>query len=322
MLVRYIDRLARGWKVWNRIRYPGIRAARGANFYVDGTFTYGSGCSVGIGANIIVQHGARLELGDDCYVGRWVETGPTGRIKVGSHTSLQDRCIILGEVTIGRYCLFAPNVYISSGRHNFDVNPTWLIRDQDVHVAGDARLSALYSRPVVIEDDCWLGINSVIRQGVTIGKGAIVGANSVVVRDVEPYTVVAGSPAEVIRKRLDFKPPKRLTATRSDDWPYFYSGFDLTQRSLAEGAARGAITARNEFELSLDTATARHIHMIVKSTDGAQCSLSTGGQLEQIGSEFREVVFNSDPPPEQGPRVRVLVVPSGATVMVKEAWVR
>lgn len=322
MPARYLDRLARGSRVWNRLRYPGIRSARGASFYVDGTFRYGRGCSVGVGANIVVRPGAHLELGDNCYVGRFVETGPTGRIKVGSYTSIQDRCIILGEVTIGRYCLFAPNVYISSGRHNFDVMPTWLIQDQDAHVAGDAQLSALYSRPVVIEDDCWLGINAVIMQGVTVGKGAIVGAGSIVMRDVEPYTVVAGGPAKVIRKRLDFSPPKRVTSTNTDDWPYFYSGFELSRSCLDENAAHGGVAARNEFVLCLDASTAGHIHVIAKSVDRAQCGLSTAGQIEPLGREFREIIFSNDPPLGRGARVRMQVVPSGATVVVKEAWVQ
>lgn len=58
------------------------------------------------------------------------------------------------------------------------------------------------SAPIVIEDNVWIGFDAVILKGVTIGKGAIVAARSVVTRDVEPYTVVAGNPA-VLVKRLD-----------------------------------------------------------------------------------------------------------------------
>ena len=60
--------------------------------------------------------------------------------------------------------------------------------------------SATYGRPIVLEDKVWIGINSTILQGVTIGYGAIVGAQSVVTRDVPPMTIVAGNPARIIKK--------------------------------------------------------------------------------------------------------------------------
>ena len=68
-------------------------------------------------------------------------------------------------------------------------------------VAVDLRRgSATYGRPIVIEDKAWIGINSTILPGVRIGYGAIVGAGSVVTKDVPPMTVVAGNPAKFIKK--------------------------------------------------------------------------------------------------------------------------
>lgn len=58
----------------------------------------------------------------------------------------------------------------------------------------------------VIGDDVWFGMDALIMPGVTIGDGAIIGARSVVVRDVEPYTIVGGNPAKPIKKRFDKKP--------------------------------------------------------------------------------------------------------------------
>lgn len=60
--------------------------------------------------------------------------------------------------------------------------------------------AATYGRPIVIEDKVWIGINSTILPGVKIGYGAIVGAQSVVTRDVPPMTVVAGNPARIIKR--------------------------------------------------------------------------------------------------------------------------
>ena len=56
--------------------------------------------------------------------------------------------------------------------------------------------------PVVVEDDVWIGANAIVRSGVTVGRGAVVGGGAVVTRDVEPYTIVAGVPAEGDRPAL------------------------------------------------------------------------------------------------------------------------
>lgn len=80
-------------------------------------------------------------------------------------------------------------------------------------------LAALDS-PVWVQDDCWLGANTVICPGVTIGKGSIVGANAVVTKDVPPYSVVAGVPARVVGTRLDWCPPLCIDPSREEDHPY------------------------------------------------------------------------------------------------------
>ena len=56
------------------------------------------------------------------------------------------------------------------------------------------------SQPIVIEDDAWIGMNCIILKGVTVGRGAVVGAGSVVTKDVPPWTLVAGNPARVIKE--------------------------------------------------------------------------------------------------------------------------
>jgi acetyltransferase-like isoleucine patch superfamily enzyme len=57
--------------------------------------------------------------------------------------------------------------------------------------------------PLVIHDSVWIGVSSIILKGVTIGKGAIIGAGSVVTKDVPPWTIVAGNPASIIREILE-----------------------------------------------------------------------------------------------------------------------
>lgn len=68
------------------------------------------------------------------------------------------------------------------------------------HDSDPENRSATYGRPVVIEDKVWIGINATILPGVRVGYGAIIGANSVVTKDVPPMTVVAGNPARTIKE--------------------------------------------------------------------------------------------------------------------------
>ena len=55
------------------------------------------------------------------------------------------------------------------------------------------------TKPIIIEDDVWIGFNSIILKGVTIGKGAIIAAGSVVTKDIPPFSMVAGNPAKIIK---------------------------------------------------------------------------------------------------------------------------
>lgn len=71
---------------------------------------------------------------------------------------------------------------------------------------------------ITIGNDVWVGINVTILSGVTVGDGAVIGAGSVVVKDVEPYSVVAGNPARVIRKRFDDETIRALLQIRWWDW--------------------------------------------------------------------------------------------------------
>lgn len=73
---------------------------------------------------------------------------------------------------------------------------------------------------IVIGNDVWIGYESVIMSGVRIGDGAIIGTRSIVTKDVEPYTIVAGSPAKPIRKRFDDDVIKRLQKIKWWDMPY------------------------------------------------------------------------------------------------------
>jgi acetyltransferase-like isoleucine patch superfamily enzyme len=118
--------------------------------------------------------------------------GTLPKIRIGSYcTILHDfQCNASVSVEIGDYVLIAPRVFITDSDHIVDET------EKRTTLRSDFR-----SAPVMIEHDCWLGVNSVILKGVTIGHHSIVGANAVVTRDVPPHSIVAGIPARPLGQR-------------------------------------------------------------------------------------------------------------------------
>lgn len=94
-----------------------------------------------------------------------------------------------GGVTIGEYTMIAPGVTIISVNHDYKRE-------------GERALSTLIKKPVIIGRHVWLAVGSIVLAGVTIGDGAVIAAGSIVTKDVPPYTIVAGIPATVIKKRI------------------------------------------------------------------------------------------------------------------------
>lgn len=94
-----------------------------------------------------------------------------------------------GGITIGNDCFIGPGAKIWSINHCF-ADPNTPIAEQGYE-----------EKPVTIGDDVWIATNAVVLPGVTIGRGAVIGAGAVVTMDVEPMTVVAGVPARPIKKR-------------------------------------------------------------------------------------------------------------------------
>ena len=106
-----------------------------------------------------------------------------------------------GKITIGRYCSIASGVRFLGANHpidHFSTSAIFYNKSLGYNVKDIQRYD------LIIEDDVWIGLNVCITCGCKrIGRGAIVGAGSVVTKDVEPYTIVGGVPAKVIRKRFD-----------------------------------------------------------------------------------------------------------------------
>lgn len=114
-----------------------------------------------------------------------------GDLHIGHHTRIGLHNTIIGPVSIGNHVNLAQGVVVSGLNHNFQ-DITKRIDEQGVSTS-----------PITIHDDVWIGANSVITAGVTIGRHSVVAAGSVVTKDVPEYTVVAGSPAKVIKKLIE-----------------------------------------------------------------------------------------------------------------------
>jgi acetyltransferase-like isoleucine patch superfamily enzyme len=110
----------------------------------------------------------------------------------GPYVFIGQNCEIYSKVKIGDYTMLAPEVKIIGGDHNYSIVGCPIIfsgRDKQLETE--------------IGKDVWIGARSIIMRGVKIGDGAIIAANSVITKDVEPYSIVGGSPARFIKKRFD-----------------------------------------------------------------------------------------------------------------------
>ncbi|MGO4293454.1 acyltransferase [Chitinophaga sp. RAB17] len=111
-----------------------------------------------------------------------------GAVIIGDHTRIGIGNVVIGPVRIGDNVILAQNIVLSGLNHGY-TDPNVPIALQPCSVA-----------EIVVEDDCWIGANSVITAGVTIGRHSVVAGGSVVTKNVPPYTVVAGNPARPIRQ--------------------------------------------------------------------------------------------------------------------------
>jgi acetyltransferase-like isoleucine patch superfamily enzyme len=189
-----------------------------------------------------------ISIGSYAGIGEFTElqVWDNNHICIKDYSTLNDGCKILGDVTIEKYCLFSANIFVSSGNHYAMSRPSWLIKDQDAFVLSTEEGQRQHSKPVHIEEDCWIGLGVFVKQGIYIGRGAVIGAHSVVVKDIPPYSIQAGSPSKEIRRRLEFVPPMRVVATIEEDRPYFYRGFSLKQNILMESIKENVIFAGRE----------------------------------------------------------------------------
>ena len=156
-----------------------------------------------------IQPAVTMGEGASAYLGTMFDVGLRGRVQVGRCALLLGARIICdSEVEIGEYALISWNVVIMD-TYRVPVDP--VLRRRQLRLghlppSGDCA-NEVPSLPVTLEPNVWVGFDSCILPGVTIGEGSIVGARSVVVADVPPFWIAAGNPARLIRPVRDVDRP-------------------------------------------------------------------------------------------------------------------
>lgn len=161
----------------------------GSGISIAPSFVYMGLNNVSVGKNFRVGERLKLRTFDS-----WGTLKYTPQIIIGDNVNIETDCHIsaINKVSIGNNVLMASFVYISDHSHG-NVN------DMDGIVEHPLE-RPLYSKgPIIIEDDVWLGEKVSVMPGVHIGRGAIIGANSVVTKDIPAYAVAVGAPAKVIK---------------------------------------------------------------------------------------------------------------------------
>jgi acetyltransferase-like isoleucine patch superfamily enzyme len=183
------DHLAHDW-------FPGVLPENielGANVYIESSYVFAAFFSQ-------ARPGLVMREGSGAYDLTSFVTGPRARITVGAYTCLNTVNLIAEDtITIGDHCLFAWGSVVTDARVP---RPGEIAQGRKwAGTAADPlrRLHPTQCAPVHIAGNVWVGFDSVIMGGVSIGRGAVIGCKTVITQDVLPYAVVVGNPSRVVR---------------------------------------------------------------------------------------------------------------------------
>ena len=151
---------------------------------------YGSNFDPGF--NMKFQSGRNISIGDNFSgMGMIFFYANEGSLSIGNNCGLSTNIqfgAANGEITIGNDVMIASNVVMRAANHGIGKEQKMYMQTYD-------------EGQIIIEDDVWIGANVIILKNVTISKGAVIGAGSVVTKDVPSYAIAAGNPAKVLRYR-------------------------------------------------------------------------------------------------------------------------
>lgn len=170
------------------------------------------------------------KISDESYIGTNVKLSAQtiitknvilrGVVSIGRGTFINGPANIYGAddapITIGSFCSIADFVFIISSNHN--------LKSPSTYQTSSGIYSEIFkhntgvSKPINIGNDVWIGAHAIILGGVNIGDGAVIAAGAVITKDVQPYAVVAGVPAKVIKYRFDDNTINHLSELKWWEW--------------------------------------------------------------------------------------------------------
>lgn len=136
-----------------------------------------------LGEIYVMAHGGEIIVGNDTYIGKDSRIWSANRIEIG------DRVQISHSVNIH-----------DTNSHSLSAKLRYEHAMHILYYGHPMTLEDVPSAPIFIEDDVWIGFGSIVMKGVRIGKGSVIGAGSVITKDIKPYSVVVGNPQKVIGK--------------------------------------------------------------------------------------------------------------------------
>lgn len=178
-------------KHWSRVELL-HQTVKNPNIHIKGTHSYYSDAWTGSFEETVV----RYLYGDEYSLNHWIPQWDIDQLYIGDYV-----------------CIAAEAIIMLGGNHNH--RPDWFC----LYPFPDNCVEAYKGKgDTIIQDGAWLGMRSMIMPGVTIGEGAIIAANTLVTKDVEPYSIVAGSPGRIIRKRFTDEVIRRVLKLKIYDW--------------------------------------------------------------------------------------------------------
>lgn len=173
----------------------------GENVYISPRAIIRNANKLSLGDNTVVERSVQLvidaknsfiNLGTDAYLASYCLLRTfEGWITAGTNLGVSNFSFLAGQggLRIGDNVRIGPHVVIYASNHIFN--------DPHIPIAKQG----MSARGITIEDDIWIGAGAIILDGVRIGKGSVIGAGAVVTKDIPPYSIAAGVPARIIKKR-------------------------------------------------------------------------------------------------------------------------
>lgn len=200
----------------NNYTQTGTLNADGRIHLADDWFPFGLPANIKLADNVFIDtsygfagfhstspQGFVMGEASGCYDRTSLIVSDEGMVKVGQFTILNGTTLICKkEIQIGDHCMLAwgsviTDSWLPAGK--FSIEQRRMLLKQAAHDRLRRFPLANETKPVILEDNCWVGFDAVILPGVRLGKGCVVGCKTVVNVDVPPYAVIAGSPAQLIR---------------------------------------------------------------------------------------------------------------------------